>query len=125
MIETTRLSDEQRKAAQAGPEGAYLIAAGPGTGKTFTMVERFCWLVEQGVPAESVLAVTFTERAAAELRERISRELGERGRRAQAALLLVHMRAGAIGDGGMAVVDLLLRQVAMQVEGDDDRKIRP
>src|SRR5438093_1269057 len=87
MIDTTPLSEEQRAAAHAGPEGAYLIAAGPGTGKTFTMVERFCWLVEQGVPAESVLAVTFTERAAAELRERISRELAERGRRAQSALI--------------------------------------
>ena len=82
-----KATDEQAAAAHAGPAGAYLIAAGPGTGKTFTMVERFCWLVEKGVPAESVLAVTFTERAAAELRERISRELAERGRRAQSALI--------------------------------------
>ena len=68
---------EQRAAIEAGPEGAYLIAAGPGTGKTFTMVQRFRWLVEhERVPPESILAVTFTEAAATELGERLSRELG-------------------------------------------------
>ena len=67
---------EQQAAIQAGPEGAYLIAAGPGTGKTYTMVQRFRWLVEhERVPPENVLAVTFTEAAATELRERLSREL--------------------------------------------------
>ena len=45
--------------------------------------------------------------------------------RLQPALLLIDVRAGTIGQGQIAVVDLLLRQVAMQVEGDDDRKIRP
>ena len=66
------LSAEQAAAARAGPDGAFLIAAGPGTGKTFTMVERFAWLVNRcGVPAGSILAVTFTDRAAAELRERV------------------------------------------------------
>jgi superfamily I DNA/RNA helicase len=39
------LSSEQAAAAHAGPEGAFLIAAGPGTGKTFTATERFCLLV--------------------------------------------------------------------------------
>jgi len=68
---------EQRAAIEAGPEGAYLIAAGPGTGKTYTMVQRFRWLVEhERVPPEAILAVTFTEAAATELRERLSRELG-------------------------------------------------
>jgi len=68
---------EQLTAARAGPQGAFLIAAGPGTGKTFTMVERFRWLVQaRRVPADAILAVTFTEAAAAELRERLTRELG-------------------------------------------------
>ena len=43
------LSAEQAAAAHAGPDGAFLIAAGPGTGKTFTATERFCWLVDHGV----------------------------------------------------------------------------
>lgn len=72
------LSLEQAAAAHAGPEGAFLIAAGPGTGKTFTATERFCWLVEQGVAPDHILTVTFSDRAAEELRQRITRELSSR-----------------------------------------------
>jgi DNA helicase-2/ATP-dependent DNA helicase PcrA len=75
------LTLEQAAAAHAGPGGAFLIAAGPGTGKTFTTTERFCWLVEQGVPPDGILAVTFSDRAAEELRERIA--LGLAARRPQ------------------------------------------
>src|SRR5450756_517848 len=75
---TISLSTEQAAAAHAGPEGAFLIAAGPGTGKTFTATERFCWLVEQGVAPDRILTVTFSDRAAEELRQRIARELGAR-----------------------------------------------
>lgn len=69
------LSPEQAAAAHAGPQGAFLIAAGPGTGKTFTATERFCWLVEQGVAPDQILTVTFSDRAAEELRLRITSEL--------------------------------------------------
>jgi DNA helicase-2/ATP-dependent DNA helicase PcrA len=72
------LSPEQAAAAHAGPDGAFLIAAGPGTGKSFTATERFCWLVERGVPPDRILTVTFNDRAAEELRERITRELALR-----------------------------------------------
>ena len=72
---TRTLSPEQAAAAHAGPEGAFLIAAGPGTGKTATTTERFCWLVGHRVPAGQILAVTFNDRAADELRSRISEEL--------------------------------------------------
>jgi len=75
---TVSLSAEQAAAAHAGPQGAFLIAAGPGTGKTFTATERFCWLVEQGVAPNQILTVTFNDRAAEELRQRIARELGAR-----------------------------------------------
>jgi ATP-dependent DNA helicase UvrD/PcrA len=76
--EAPQLSAEQAAAAHAGPGGAFLIAAGPGTGKTFTATERFCWLVDQGTSPDSVLAVTFSDRAAEELRQRIARELSAR-----------------------------------------------
>ena len=40
--------------------GPLLVVAGPGTGKTRTLTERYAWLVEEGTPAECVLALTFS-----------------------------------------------------------------
>ena len=65
------LDDEQRKAAET-MNGALLIVAGPGSGKTRTLTHRIAHLVERGVPAEQCLAITFTRRAAAEMRERLA-----------------------------------------------------
>src|SRR5688572_30351941 len=48
--------------------GPLLVVGGPGTGKTRTLTERYAWLVEEGVPAECVLALTFSEPAAAAMR---------------------------------------------------------
>ena len=66
----------QQKAAAAGP-GPVLVLAGPGTGKTRTLVQRVSRLLAQGVSARSILAVTFTRRAASEMDERLRRVLGE------------------------------------------------
>jgi DNA helicase-2/ATP-dependent DNA helicase PcrA len=58
------------------PGGPLLILAGAGTGKTHALVERFAWLVEQGTPADAILALTFSTAAADELRERIEAHMG-------------------------------------------------
>jgi ATP-dependent helicase/nuclease subunit A len=56
-----------------------LLEAGAGTGKTGVMVDRYCRLVcEEGVSPDAVLAFTFTDKAAAELRQRIRAELAHR-----------------------------------------------
>jgi ATP-dependent exoDNAse (exonuclease V) beta subunit len=56
-----------------------LLEAGAGTGKTGVMVDRYCRLVcDRGVGADAILAFTFTDKAAAELRQRIRAELGRR-----------------------------------------------
>ena len=49
-----------------------VVVAGAGTGKTKTMVARICHLIETGTPAERILAITFTRKAAAELVSRIA-----------------------------------------------------
>jgi len=70
------LLPEQRIAAAHSGNHARLLA-GPGTGKTLTLTRHICFLVaEQGVPAHSILAVTFTRAAARELRQRVENELG-------------------------------------------------
>jgi ATP-dependent helicase/nuclease subunit A len=74
-----RAPTPEQEAAIAGGGRRVLVEAGAGTGKTGTMVDRYRRLVrEQGVSPDAVLAFTFTDRAATELRERIRAELGAR-----------------------------------------------
>ena len=75
------LTDEQQRAI-ARREGSLLLAAGAGSGKTSVLVERFARAVlEDGIAPAKILAITFTERAAGELRERVRARLLELGRR--------------------------------------------
>ena len=60
-----------QEAAVAHADGPLVVVAGAGTGKTHMLVHRFAWLVDQGVAAERILALTFSPPAAADLRERL------------------------------------------------------
>jgi DNA helicase-2/ATP-dependent DNA helicase PcrA len=64
------LNPEQRAAA-THHGGPLLILAGAGTGKTTTLSARVAWLIEQGTPAERIVLLTFTRRAAREMLQRV------------------------------------------------------
>lgn len=77
------LLDEDQRAAATAPRGPVCILAGAGTGKTRTITYRIAHMVDQGfVNPQRVLAVTFTSRAASEMRERLN-QMGVGGVQAQ------------------------------------------
>src|SRR5215213_9441833 len=60
-----------QEAAVTHADGPLVVVAGAGTGKTHTVMHRFAWLVDEGVPAEQVLALAPSAAAARDIRERL------------------------------------------------------
>ncbi len=92
---------EQAAAIEVGGRDV-LLEAGAGSGKTGVMVERYCRLVcDEGVSPDAILAFTFTDRAAAELRQRIRAELA---RRAEGGSGRAGELAGGIGGAWVTTI---------------------
>src|SRR5208283_5465452 len=77
QIDYARELNEQQHAAVTAPPGPALVIAGAGSGKTRTLIYRVAYLLEQGIPPERILLLTFTNKAAGEMMRRVADLLGQ------------------------------------------------
>ena len=130
-----RLDELNRPQRQAVThrDGPLLVLAGAGSGKTRVITYRVAWLLEQGVPAESILAVSFTNKAATEMRERVDRLVGAAAKRVTLStfhslgLSILKKEREALGfPTGFTIYDQadqlgVVRECLRQVQLDDRR----
>lgn len=79
MKEYLRNLNEQQKEAVVNIGGYNLVIAGAGTGKTHTMISKVAYMIDYGIDPSQILMLTFTNKAADEMVERIIKYIGEEG----------------------------------------------
>ncbi len=115
-MSSNQLNEEQYRAVhhRGGP---LLVLAGAGSGKTRVITERIAALVERDVPEDAITAVTFTNKAAKEMRERLAERLGEKAQK---------LRICTFHALGLAIVrehaDLIHRRANVSVFAGSEQK---
>ncbi len=91
------LNPHQERAVKSPPKQPLLIVAGAGTGKTRTLTERVLYFIEEGVPADQICAITFTNKAANEMKERIVKSISTKRQHEREEDSPLKTRAHALG----------------------------
>jgi ATP-dependent helicase/nuclease subunit A len=115
-------TDEAARGFAVDPANHVVLEASAGTGKTRVLVARYVRLIESGVDPHNVLAVTFTRKAAAEMRERVIAELSARATTGAIPAARWRSLAGRIGDIQVSTIDAfcfsLLREFPLEAGVD-------
>ena len=79
------LNDKQQEAVKT-IDGAVLVISGPGSGKTKCLTHRVAWMISKGIDPVHILAITFTNKASGEMKERIKKLLGAEGKKSEVSM---------------------------------------
>ena len=114
--------DASARSFAVEPDNNVVLEASAGTGKTSVLVARYVNLLKRGVDPANILAITFTRKAAAEMRERIVRELGEAAARSELDRARWMEIRDRLGDIAISTIDAfclsLLREFPLEADLD-------
>jgi ATP-dependent helicase/nuclease subunit A len=115
-------SDASARAYAVDPSQNVVLEASAGTGKTRVLVERYVNLIRAGVEPDHILAITFTRKAAAEMRQRIVDRLKEASRQSELDAARWREVKGRLGDIAVSTIDAfclsLLREFPLEADVD-------
>jgi ATP-dependent helicase/nuclease subunit A len=115
-------SDQAAREYAVDPSRNVVLEASAGTGKTRVLVERYVNLLRAGVDPDHILAITFTRKAAAEMRERIIERLHEASRQSELDRARWRDLKGRLGDIAISTIDAfclaLLREFPLEADVD-------
>jgi DNA helicase-2/ATP-dependent DNA helicase PcrA len=134
-----QLNEVQRQAV-TNTDGPVLVVAGPGSGKTRVLTFRIAYLIEQGTAPWEILALTFTNKAAREMKERIGKVVGERANKVWAGTFhsifarILRVEAEKIGypsnftiydsDDTLSVIKAILKEMNLDTNTYNPNAIR-
>ena len=121
-LEPARPSDQAARDFATDPANHVVLEASAGTGKTRVLVDRYAALIQRGVDPRNILAITFTRKAAAEMRGRVIAELTKRAGRGEIAPAIWRRVRERVADIEISTIDAfcfgLLREFPLEADVD-------